>query len=88
MESGAVTQLIYTMLIVTAKVTAPILLTALAVGLTVSLFQAVTQINDATLGFLPKVIAVLVVLWISVPWIVTTLVEFTTNVFSMMEHVK
>jgi flagellar biosynthetic protein FliQ len=88
MDSATVMQLLFSMLILAAKVMAPILITALAVGLLVSLFQAVTQLNDSTLGFLPKMIAVGVVLWLSVPWISTQMVDFTLHVFQMMERAR
>lgn len=57
-------------------VSAPVLLVVLAVGLVVSIFQAATQINEATLSFVPKVVAAVVVLGIAGPWMVTTLVEY------------
>lgn len=57
-------------------VAAPILLTVLAVGVLVSVFQAATQINEATLSFVPKVVAAVLVLAIAGPWMVTTLVEY------------
>jgi flagellar biosynthetic protein FliQ len=57
-------------------VASPMLLTALIVGVLVSVFQAATQINEATLSFVPKVIAALVVMAITGPWMVTTLVEY------------
>ena len=63
---------LYTLLMVAA----PMLLTVLAVGLLVSIFQAATQINEATLSFVPKVIAAVAVLGIAGPWMVTTLVEY------------
>lgn len=88
MDSATVMQLLFSMLILCAKVMAPILITALTVGLLVSLFQAVTQLNDSTLGFLPKMIAVGVVLWLSVPWITTQMVDFTTHVFHLMERAR
>jgi flagellar biosynthesis protein FliQ len=88
MDSATVMQVLFTMLVLTAKVMAPILVTALVVGLIISLFQAVTQINDSTLGFLPKMIAVAVVLWITVPWITTQMVDFTGHIFSMMERAR
>ncbi len=55
---------------------APPLLVALVVGLVVSIFQAATQINEATLSFVPKIIAAAVVLGIAGPWMLTTLVEY------------
>ena len=57
-------------------VAAPILLTVLAVGVLVSVFQAATQINEATLSFVPKVVAAVLVLMIAGPWMMTTLVEY------------
>ena len=57
-------------------VSAPVLLTVLAVGLVVSVFQAATQINEATLSFVPKIVAAVAVLAIAGPWMLTTLVEY------------
>lgn len=57
-------------------VSAPILLTVLVVGLAVSIFQAATQINEATLSFVPKVLATIAVLALVGPWMLTMLVEY------------
>jgi flagellar biosynthesis protein FliQ len=57
-------------------VSAPVLLVVLVVGLIVSVFQAATQINEATLSFVPKIIAAVVVLAVAGPWMMTTLVEY------------
>lgn len=57
-------------------VSAPVLLTVLLVGLVVSVFQAATQINEATLSFVPKVVAAVAVLAIAGPWMLTMLVEY------------
>jgi flagellar biosynthetic protein FliQ len=57
-------------------VSAPVLATVLVVGLVVSLFQAITQINEATLAFVPKLIAAIAVFAIAGPWMMTTMVEF------------
>jgi flagellar biosynthetic protein FliQ len=59
---------------------APILVTTLVVGLLVSLFQAVTQINEATLTFLPKILAVAIALAFFFPWMLSLIVGFTTNI--------
>lgn len=61
-------------------VCAPVLLVALALGLAVSLFQAVTQINEATLSFLPKLLGVLVTLAIAGPWMMSVLVDWIRQV--------
>lgn len=63
---------LYTLLMVAA----PVLLTVLVVGLLVSIFQAATQIHEATLSFVPKVLAAFAVLAIAGPWMLTTLVEY------------
>ena len=60
-------------------VSAPVLATVLGVGLLVSLFQAITQIHEATLSFVPKLIAAIAVFAIAGPWMMTTLVEFIRN---------
>ena len=57
-------------------VAAPVLLTVLVVGLTVSIFQAATQIHEATLSFVPKVLAAVAVLAIAGPWMLTSLVDY------------
>jgi flagellar biosynthetic protein FliQ len=57
-------------------VSAPLLLTVLAVGLVVSVFQAATQIHEATLSFVPKIVAAVAVLVVAGPWMLTTLVEY------------
>jgi flagellar biosynthesis protein FliQ len=57
-------------------ISAPVLLTVLVVGLVVSIFQAATQINEATLSFVPKIIAAVAVLALAGPWMLTTLVEY------------
>ncbi|MGJ9458872.1 flagellar biosynthesis protein FliQ [Oceanobacillus sp. CF4.6] len=67
---------IYTILLVTG----PLLLLALSVGLLVSIFQATTQIQEQTLAFIPKIVAVLVGLIFFGPWMLTTMVEFTENI--------
>jgi flagellar biosynthetic protein FliQ len=58
---------------------APALLFSLAAGLLVSLFQAVTQINEATLTFLPKILAVALALLIFFPWMLSLIIEFTSR---------
>ena len=57
-------------------VSAPILVAVLLVGLVVSVFQAATQINEATLSFVPKIIAAVAVLAFAGPWMMSTLVEY------------
>ncbi|MFO1263861.1 MAG: flagellar biosynthesis protein FliQ [Rhodoferax sp.] len=61
-------------------VSAPVLGAALVVGLLVSLFQAVTQIHEATLAFVPKLLSVVAVLAIAGPWMLTMLVEYIRRI--------
>ena len=59
----------------------PLLLTGMAVGLSVSLFQAVTSLQEQTLTFVPKALAVSTLLFFIMPWIVRTLMDYTKNIF-------
>ncbi len=63
-------------------VSGPVLLTSLVVGLVISLFQAVTQIQEFTLTFVPKIIAVFVCLFLFFPWIARTLMAYTTDLIT------
>ena len=69
---------------VTLMVAAPILLIVLIIGLVVSIFQAATQINEATLSFIPKLVGVFVALVFAGPWMLTTLVDYMHAVFSTL----
>ena len=62
---------------VTLKVGGPILIVALVVGLSISLVQALTQIQEMTLSFVPKIIAIFVALVVLLPFMLTTLIDFT-----------
>ena len=66
---------------VTLMVSAPMLLVGLIVGVLISLFQAVTQIQEMTLVFVPKIVAVLVTLIAALPWIIGMMINFTHNLF-------
>jgi len=66
------------------SVAAPMLLAGLSVGLLVSIFQAATQINEQTLSFIPKVVAVLVTLLLFGPWIIRILSIFASGMFQMI----
>ncbi|MEW6723387.1 MAG: flagellar biosynthesis protein FliQ [Bacillota bacterium] len=65
-------------------VAAPVLGLGMAVGLLVSLFQATTQINEQTLAFIPKIVAVLGAIIIFGPWMLTKLLDFANAVFSAL----
>ena len=60
----------------TLMISAPLLISALVVGLIVSVFQAATQINEMTLSFIPKLVAIFAALLISGPWIITMMTDY------------
>ncbi len=68
----------------TAMLAAPLLLTTLVVGLAVSIFQALTQINEATLTFVPKMIIIALVLVLAGPWMLDVISQYTVNLFENM----
>jgi flagellar biosynthetic protein FliQ len=69
---------------ITAKMAAPILLTALLVGFAISLFQSVTQVQEATLSFVPKAVAVGVALLLSGNWMLHEMITYTTQLFERL----
>ena len=70
------------MLLLVLYLGGPVLIVALVVGLAVSIFQAVTQIHEMTLTFIPKILAVAAVLTVLLPWTIRRLMDFTINLFS------
>jgi flagellar biosynthetic protein FliQ len=86
MNSTAVINIMSEALQVTLLVSAPLLLTALAVGLVVSVFQAATQINEMTLSFIPKLIGVFTAIVIAGPWMLQILIDYTQRLFSAIPH--
>ena len=71
---------IYTALVIAA----PMLAFGLVAGLLVSIFQAVTQVHEMTLTFIPKILAVVLALVLFLPWMVNKIMVFTTNAFTYM----
>jgi flagellar biosynthetic protein FliQ len=68
-------------LMITLLISGPPLLAGLAVGLTISIFQAVTQIQEFTLTFIPKILAVFIATMIFLPWMLQVFLGFTTDLF-------
>ena len=66
---------------VTLMVSAPLFLAALVTGLIISIFQAATQINEMTLSFVPKLVAIFVTLVLAGPWMITLLTDFIRRLF-------
>ena len=81
MSPATVMELAYQGMKVTLLMATPLLLTALLVGLVVSLFQAATQINEMTLSFIPKILAVFAALIIAGPWMLGLIQDFTRDLF-------
>lgn len=81
MEANEVVDVLREALWVLVIVGAPVMLTALIVGLTVSLIQALTQIQEMTLTFVPKLLAMLGVMALALPYMLQTLIEFSNGLF-------
>jgi len=73
-------------MVVAAKLGAPMLITALVVGFAISVFQSITQIQEVTLSFVPKVVAVALALVISGQWMISEMITFTQSLFNLIPH--
>jgi len=65
----------------TLLISAPLLISALVIGLLVSIFQAATQINEQTLSFIPKLVGIFIMLIFAGPWMVTMMVDFIRRLY-------
>jgi len=84
MTDTSVIEIVLQALILVAKVAGPILATSLAIGLTVSLIQSVTQVQEMTLVFVPKMIGVALVLLVAGHWMLSQLVAFTDQMYALI----
>ena len=84
MTDSSILDIAFQTMMVAFKLSAPILVTSLVVGFAISLFQAMTQIQEFTLAFVPKLVGVGVALLISGGWMLQTLVDFTQDLFAMV----
>ena len=82
-----VMDLAHRMLLVTSMIAAPLLLIALIAGLVIGMLQAATQINEATLSFIPKLILMVLTLFAVGPWILRVLVDFTHDLYTNIPNV-
>lgn len=71
-------------LTVTLMVAGPMLLFGLVIGLIIAIFQAITQINEMTLTFVPKILAISLAMLIFLPWMITMLTDFTRHMFELV----
>jgi flagellar biosynthetic protein FliQ len=72
-------------MIITLLLSAPMLIFGLLVGLLISILQAVTQVNEMTLTFIPKIIAIMAAFIIFLPWLMRTIMDFTVWIFTLMQ---
>jgi flagellar biosynthesis protein FliQ len=82
MTQDTVIQLVVSAMTVALKISLPILLVALGVGLVISVFQAVTQIQEMTLSFIPKILALGAVLLIAGPWMLNQMLAWTAELYT------
>ena len=82
MDSSLFLTVIQDILILTLQLSAPILVVAVAVGLVISIFQSVTQIQEQTLTFVPKIIACVLVLILTLPWMLKIFIARVNDLFS------
>ena len=84
MTDTAILSIALQTMLVALKLSAPILATSLVIGFTISLFQSMTQIQEFTLAFVPKLIGVGIALLISGNWMLHTLMDFTVDLFEVL----
>lgn len=84
MNSEAVMSLTYSAMLVALSMAGPILLVTLLVGLIISIFQAATQINEMTLSFIPKLLAIGITLALLGPWLIATMVDYMQSLLSQI----
>jgi flagellar biosynthesis protein FliQ len=77
-----VMDLAHRMLLVTSMIAAPLLLIALITGLVIGMLQAATQINESTLSFIPKLLLLVLTLFVTGPWILRVLTDFTRDLYN------
>jgi flagellar biosynthesis protein FliQ len=84
MNAAYATDLLKTLMTCAVTLAAPILITAMIIGLAVSLFQSVTSIQEQTLTFVPKALAIVALLILLMPWMLRTMVEFAAGMIGKM----
>jgi flagellar biosynthetic protein FliQ len=84
MNPETAVEIIKALILTSVTLASPILLTALTIGMGISVFQAVTSIQEQTLSFVPKALAVLSLIVVTLPWMVRTTLEFTRSVIEQI----
>ncbi len=83
MYDETILEIVRTTLIVTLKIAGPILAAGVLIGLVISILQSITSIQDQALSFVPKIVVMILVSILLLPWIVMRLVEFSAEMFSL-----
>ena len=84
MDISSITDIMQATFVVIIKLAAPILLVSLVIGLIISIFQAATQIHEQTLTFVPKLVAIGIILMVLGPWMIAVLSDYTKYVFDQI----
>jgi len=87
LDQGFAINIINRAVFVALMISTPMLMAGLVIGLIISIFQAVTQINEMTLTFIPKILVTVIMLIIFLPWMTTTLLDFTVYLFSLFPEI-
>ncbi len=82
MDSGTAVTLVGQAIVLVAKLAGPILIATLAIGLVVSLFQAVTSVQESSLTFLPKLVVVAAILALTGHWMITEITDYTEQLYN------
>lgn len=81
MDSSTAIDLVRQATLLALLIGAPVLVASVAVGLVISIFQAVTQIQEQTISFVPKIIIMAITMLLVLPWVIDRMVEYSTNLF-------
>jgi len=88
MTTGFIVSLLRSSIIQTLSIAAPVLLTSMMIGLIISIFQAVTSIQDQTLTFVPKIVAILTIIGIFGAWMMNSMASFTSNLLNLIPTIS
>ncbi len=87
MDAALVVDIGRNALLITLLISGPLLIVGLLIGLVIGIFQAVTQIHEMTLTFIPKILAMILVFLLLFPWMLLKLVEYTSGLFDLIGKV-
>ncbi len=88
MTISQIMQVIKAAMIMLLKVSAPILLVSMAVGLVISILQAATQVHEQTVAFVPKMAAIVIIIIVMGSWMIENMKDFTVYIFDMITKLK